>query len=634
MSDYFSVTPILFKRAQKFIKWLNKPTLLPMFTALLSITGSPVFALTINPELKWNTFIKGEGGFYEGSMAIDLSGNVYAINYKGVVTKLDATGNLVWQTSLDPNVPIRGLDIAADECGNVYVTGTSSASWGNPVRTYTSGKDAIAAKLDASGKLIWNTFLGENGDDSGNSIAVDGSGNVFVAVNHDVGEPSATKLDASGNLIWSTIVGGINGYDAATDIAVDQKGNTYLAGFSSATWGHPVRAFRSESDYDGNDGFAAKFNASGTLLWNTFLGGVVDDTAEAIAVDAKGKVYVSGYSCATWGKPIRAYSPCSAYAAKLNTSGKLTWNTFLGGSQSDTVYGQSIAVDGKGNVYVAGVSNETWGNPARAYTLGYDAFSVQLSASGKLRWNTFLGGSGNDWGNAIAVNNNGTIFVAGSSSANWGTPIQTAPIGSAVFVAALNGDSRSMTFKSDALHDGWVKETSQTSNVGGTVDSTDHELRLGDDAGNEQYRTLLDFNTDDLPDDALITGARLQLKKSATTSGVNPFNWGKRLLVDIKNGYFGATVALEAEDFQAKPKKTNVGKTNFAPIADCQPDWHQVELKTGSLSAISKTGDTQFRLRFTSGDNNNQMVDFVSFYAGQSADNEPVLIVDYALKGK
>ena len=79
----------------------------------------------------------------------------------------------------------------------------------------------------------------------------------------------------------------------------------------------------------------------------------------------------------------------------------LTWNTFLGGSGDD--YGRGIAVDGSGNVYVTGYGDATWGSPVRAYTSGNDTFAAKLYGNGTLLWNTFLGGSGSDYGRGIAV---------------------------------------------------------------------------------------------------------------------------------------------------------------------------------------------------------------------------------------
>ncbi|MDD8026395.1 MAG: SBBP repeat-containing protein, partial [Acidobacteriota bacterium] len=145
---------------------------------------------------------------------------------------------------------------------------------------------------------------------------------------------------------------------------------------------------------------------------------------------------VAGYSTANWGTPKRAYtSSWDAFAAKLDSGGNLTWNTFLGGSGSD--FGNDIAVDGSGNVYVGGYSNATWGSPIRAYTSNYDAFAAKLDSGGNLTWNTFLGGSGIDYGNGIAVDGSGNVYVGGYSNATWGSPIRAYTSDADAFAAKM-----------------------------------------------------------------------------------------------------------------------------------------------------------------------------------------------------
>jgi len=213
-------------------------------------------------------------------------------------------------------------------------------------------------------------------------------------------------------LTWNTFLGGSSTDDEAAAIAVDGSGNVYVAGYSMATWGSPVRAYTST----GMDAFAAKLDSSGALQWNTFLGGSGYDYGQGVAVDGSGNVYVAGYSMATWGSPVRAYtSGGDAFAAKLNSSGTLQWNTFLGGNGSDQGY--AIAVDGSGNVYVGGTSAATWGSPVLAYTALSDAFAAKLNSSGTLQWNTFLGGSGNNYGSGIAVDGSGVTSM--SVGAAW-----------------------------------------------------------------------------------------------------------------------------------------------------------------------------------------------------------------------
>jgi len=345
--------------------------------------------------------------------------------------------DITWNTFLGGTNYDYGYGIAVDSSGNVYVTG-SSYSWGNPVRAYTSNYDAFVAKLDSSGALQWNTFLGGTGPDFGYGIAVDSSGNIYVT-----GYSSATwgtpvrafsgsddafvaRLNSSsGALQWNTFLGG-TGHDEGYGIAVDFSGNVYVTGYSYTTWGSPVMAY--QGGY--SDAFAARLNiTSGALQWNTFLGGTGGYNGRGITVDSSGNVYVTGDN---------GYD---AFAAKLNNSGVLQWNTFLGGAGNDHCYG--IAVDSSGSVYLTGYSDAAWGSPIRAYGSYDDAFAAVLDSRGVLQWNTFLGGTVSDYGRGIAVDTSGSVYVTGYSSATWkisSDPVRAYTSSNDVFIARLRFD--------------------------------------------------------------------------------------------------------------------------------------------------------------------------------------------------
>jgi len=370
---------------------------------------------------------------------------------------------LSWNTFLGGSGNDVGFGIAVDTSGNVYVAGQSLATWGSPVRPFTGSgyNDAFAAKLNNNGVLQWNTFLGGSKDDLGRGITVDTSGNVYVTgwsyatwgspvrpfTGSGYTDAFAAKLNNSGVLQWSTFLGG-SGNDYSYGIAVDTSGNVYVAGYSYATWGVPIRPFAGGTD----DGFAAKLNGSGTLQWNTFLGGSGWDEGYGIALDTSGNVYVTGESEATWGVPIRPIGGSrDAFAAKLSVSGVLQWNTFLGSSLDD--YGYGIALDTSGNVYVTGKSLATWGSPVRPYTGNYDAFAAKLNGSGALQWNSFLGGSNVDYGWGIAVDTSGNVYVAGQSAATWGSPVGPFASSSDAFVAKLLNKDVKNDFNGDGQDD-------------------------------------------------------------------------------------------------------------------------------------------------------------------------------------
>ena len=359
----------------------------------------------------------------------------YSNGTDAFVAKMDSSGNLLWNTYLGGSGEDYGTGITLDGSGNIYVVGNTHTAWScSPapctVRGYTSGVNAFAAKLDSSGDLLWNTFLG--GDwDYGKGIAVDGSGNVYVSGESHatwgcspmsctvrgytkLSDAFAAKLDSSGNLLWNTFLGG-SGYDDGWGIAVDGSGNVYVTGSSSAAWSCSPASCTLRAYTSGYDSFAAKFNSSGSLIWNAFQGGDGSDGYD-VAVDGSGNIYLAGDSE-------------DAFVTKMDPSGNLLWNTFVYGSGYGTAF-RSIAVDGSGNVYVAGESTGTWGCSTNPCTLrGYaggrqDAFAAKVNSSGKLLWNTFLGGSGWDSGWGIAVDGSGNVYVAGSSDATWGSPVR------------------------------------------------------------------------------------------------------------------------------------------------------------------------------------------------------------------
>jgi hypothetical protein len=365
---------------------------------------NPAYHLMIDPTLTWNTFM--------GSAALDIA---YAI--------------------------------AVDGSGNVYVAGMSGATWGTPVDAYTGDSDAFVARLNSSGVLQWNTFIGSASNDHAYAIAVDGSGNVFVAgysgatwgtpVNAHAGgihDAFVARLNSSGVLQWNTFMGSASN-DGVHAIAVDGSGNVFVAGYSRATWGTPVNAFTGS-----DNAFVAMLNSSGVLQWNTFMGSAALDIAYAIAVDGSGNVYVAGMSGATWGTPMDAYrGNYDSFVARLNSSGVLQWNTFMGSAYSDRAY--AIAVDGSGNVFVAGNSWATWGTPVNAHAGGYsDAFVARLNSSGVLQWNTFMGSADTDAAHAIAVDGSGNVFVAGTTEATWGTPVNAYTGDNEAFTAKLNSN--------------------------------------------------------------------------------------------------------------------------------------------------------------------------------------------------
>ena len=187
--------------------------------------------------------------------------------------------------------------------------------------------------------------------------------------------------------------------------------------------------------------------------------------------------------------------------------------------------------------------------------------------------------------------------------------------------------SRSFSARSSAAQDGWVIESSETSNAGGGL-STTGTLRVGDNALKKQFISVLSFDTSALPDTATLRSVTLKIKK-AGAAGTDPFASFSPLLADIQNGAFG-TNALEITDFQAPASASAIG--HFVAIA-AQPGWYQLVVPAADFSDVNLTGVTQFRLRFSLDDNNNLVADYDSFFAGDATapTDRPVLSIEFTL---
>jgi hypothetical protein len=187
-----------------------------------------------------------------------------------------------------------------------------------------------------------------------------------------------------------------------------------------------------------------------------------------------------------------------------------------------------------------------------------------------------------------------------------------------------------VTFASAAAQDGWVLESSETSNAGGSIDataSTTSALRVGDDNKDKQYKAIVSFDTSSIPDGATIVSATLRLRRG-TLSGTNPFTTHGTCWVDVQPGTgFSSSTTLQAGDFQAAA--TVVQAASLTNAAN-NGDWSTGSLNAAGFAAINKTGTTQLRVYFNLDDNDDTGNDYMGYYSGEAASaNRPQLVVTY-----
>jgi len=349
---------------------------------------------------------------------------------------------LSYSTYLGGSGVDKGFDIKVDAAGNAYVTGKTGSSTfvttPNPLQGADAGGiDAFVTKLNASGTVVlYSTYLGGNGTDDGNAIAVDAAGDAYVAggtesltfpivngvqatcggcrTNSTATDAFMAELNPSGSALqYSTYLGGTQGsggYSSsqANGIALDGSGKVYLTGWTEATNFLSKNAFQSVYGGGSDDIFVTKIDptaaGSASLLYSTYLGGNGDDEGNPIAVDGSGNAYVTGETSSTnfpTVSPLQASYGGSydAFVVKVSAgSNTLAYSTYLGGSGTDD--GVGIAVDVAGNAIITGLTASTDfptfpGTPLqRSYNGGsYDAFVTKIdgAASGSAPWHPHRG---------------------------------------------------------------------------------------------------------------------------------------------------------------------------------------------------------------------------------------------------
>lgn len=371
-------------------------------------------------------------------------------------------------------VPLALITVLSDQPTNIGI---------NPAQLAGAGIQPIMdlpTALDNPSALRFSTFLGGAVDDYGTAITVDGAGRVYVAgLTTSPAFPTTTgafdrthngnqdvfvaRLNRAGTALeYATFIGG-SGNDYAGGIAVDGAGRIYVVG-STESSDFPVVSGSFDMTHNGaQDVFVLRLAPGGTALqYSTFLGGAGQDAAEALAVDAAGRAYVTGYTRSasfptTAGAFDTTYNGGSdAFVIRLNATGStLEYATYLGGGSDDYAFG--IAIDASGQAYVAGATASsnfptTPGAFDTSFNGNEDAFALRLNPSGSaLAFGTFLGGSGADRAVGIAVDAQSRSYVTGfTASANF--PVTTNSFdpsyngGGDVFILRLNSLGSSLEY--------------------------------------------------------------------------------------------------------------------------------------------------------------------------------------------
>ena len=395
-------------------------------------------------------------------------GGAPTVNSDAFIAKISPSGSaIVYSTYLGGSGADAPFGIAVDPDGNVVVAGVTQSGdfpTQTPIQAALNGsQDLFVAKLNSTGSgLIYSTVLGGSGTESQflaatpsaiGALSLGAGGQACVAsrtsstdfpttsnaFSSTLGGPQdacVAVLDPSGSAMeYGTYFGG-GGFDGAEGVHIDAAGDIYLCGATGSVDLPTAPAAPLDNTLNSQDSYVAKLHVTGvatSLVYSTYLGGsgvefILAAAGPSLAVDLAGRAIVRGgtnstdFPVASAAQPASGGGVLDAFVAMLDPSGTaLVFSTYLGGGGDDAAAG--VAVDQAGNVYVSGRTNS--GNFPTVDPLppfpsgGFEAFAAKYSPAGALLFATTFGGSSNEFGAAVAGDDDHIFVVGRTASTNF-----------------------------------------------------------------------------------------------------------------------------------------------------------------------------------------------------------------------
>lgn len=432
-----------------------------------------------------DTGLSGSTTYWYRVRAYNTAGNSGYSNTASATTSAPATapaapGNLAANAVSPSQINLSWLDNSSNETG--FKIERSAASGGPWSQIGTAAAGAIAY-VDATGLAAstpyWYRVRAFNtAGDSPYS-------NTATATTQGVAAGGGTQL-------WATRFSGIGAFDNAyaMSLAVDALGNSVVAGSFQRTVGFGGASLTSAG---AGDVFVVRYSPTGQHLWSQRFGGTADDVAQGVAVDASGNVFVTGYfsgSVSFGGTALTAVGQTDVFLAKYSPAGVHQWSRSFGGFNPDRGY--SVAVDAGGNIVIAGYLVGTvdfGGGPLTSAGLA-DTFVAKFSNAGAHQWSRRFGGASSDVAEAVAVDGNGNVALAGyfQGAVDFGGGSLTSAGGNDAFSALYDANGNHVWSR------GWGGPSDDRA-TGVAVDRDGSVLTTGTFTGNVSFGGALLANT-------------------------------------------------------------------------------------------------------------------------------------------
>lgn len=299
---------------------------------------------------------------------------------------------------------------------------------------------ASSLKVNGDGSLTATTPMGSVTEQKPSSYSVPADGmepttTVASSFNLQNNTLSFNAASYSGTLVidpsleWGTYLGGF-GFDLCNAVATDAANKVYIAGSSFFSANIVTTGAYQTMNAGDFDGFLAKFNSNGSISWATYYGGIGDDNISGLAIDAAGKVYISGITnsdsaMATTGSFQDTISSAyfDLFLVKFDSAGNRIWGTYYGGNDVET--GGLCATDNQGHVYLAGHTLSASGIAFNGFQNAFNgsvnnAFLVQFDTAGVRHWATYYGDTTESLEGGVACDLSGNVYLAGQTSSHGG----------------------------------------------------------------------------------------------------------------------------------------------------------------------------------------------------------------------